>query len=88
MFSIAPFANECFYEEFLEKQAIMFEVQIIAEYPDIEFKLYAPNAPKTGANNELLSSTMMESYGSHNIELDIPGEYRFCFSNEFSVVSV
>lgn len=77
---VDPGAIECFYEKALKNQIIDFEYQVIDGGHgdlDISFELQNPNGHP-------IVTEYKKSDNIHRIDVNVDGDYRFCFDNSFS----
>lgn len=80
-FELPDNERQCFYEEIDKGVKCTLEFQVITggNY-DVDMDLTAPN-------DQLLYKDQKKQYDSFTWTTDMKGEYRFCFSNEFSTFS-
>lgn len=77
---IDPGEIECFYEKAQKNQIIDFEYQVIDGGHgdlDISFELQNPNGHP-------IVTEYKKSDNIHRIDVQVDGDYRFCFDNSFS----
>lgn len=77
---IDPGAIECFYEKALRNQIIDFEYQVIdGGHGDLDtsFELQNPHGHP-------IVTEYKKSDNIHRIDVNVDGDYRFCFDNSFS----
>ncbi|XP_057316709.1 transmembrane emp24 domain-containing protein 7-like [Hydractinia symbiolongicarpus] len=80
-FELEDNAKECFYERIMNETKCTLEFQVVTGgHYDVDVVLKNPNG-------EILYDEKKKQYDSHTFDSKIPGEYTFCFSNEFSSVT-
>ncbi|KAF8368103.1 hypothetical protein PRIPAC_85932 [Pristionchus pacificus] len=80
-FELPDNANQCFYEEIKSGEDVLFEFQVVTggQY-DVDLTVEDPHG-------KILYKGQKKQYDSINFKTDSPGEYKACFSNEFSTFS-
>lgn len=80
-FELPDNAKECFYQIIEKNVTATLEFQVVTggQY-DIDITLEAPN-------NEVIYSQVKQQFDSHTFIAPVAGEYKACFSNEFSTFS-
>ncbi|GMT27492.1 hypothetical protein PFISCL1PPCAC_18789 [Pristionchus fissidentatus] len=80
-FELPDNANQCFYEEIKSGEDVLFEYQVVTggQY-DVDLTIEDPHG-------KILYKGQKKQYDSVNFKTDSPGEYKACFSNEFSTFS-
>lgn len=80
-FELEDHAKECFYETIVNETACTLEFQVVTGgHYDVDVSLTAPGG-------EVMYDEKKKQYDSHKFTAKKPGEYEFCFSNEFSSYS-
>jgi len=80
-FELSDNAKECFHEEILNETKCTLEFQVVTGgHYDVDVTLKDP----TG---NVIYDEKKKQYDSHTFTAKTPGEYVFCFSNEFSSFS-
>lgn len=77
---IEPSAMVCFYEKAQKNQIIDFKYQVIdGGHGDLDslFELQNPNG-------HLIVTEYKKSDSIHRFDVNVDGDYRFCFDNSFS----
>ncbi|XP_053598048.1 transmembrane emp24 domain-containing protein 7 [Microplitis demolitor] len=80
-FELPDNAKECFYQEIEKNTSATLEFQVVTggQY-DIDVILEAPN-------KEIIYRQVKTQFDSHTFNAQMTGEYKACFSNEFSTFS-
>jgi len=80
-FELPDNAKECFYQEIEKNVSVTLEFQVVTggQY-DIDVTLEAPN-------KEIIYRQVKTQFDSHTFPAPLSGEYKACFSNEFSTFS-
>ncbi|GMS98523.1 hypothetical protein PENTCL1PPCAC_20698 [Pristionchus entomophagus] len=80
-FELPDNANQCFYEEIKAGEDVLFEFQVVTggQY-DVDLTVEDPHG-------KILYKGQKKQYDSVNFKTESPGEYKACFSNEFSTFS-
>ncbi|KAH0552152.1 transmembrane emp24 domain-containing protein 7-like [Cotesia glomerata] len=80
-FELPDNAKECFYQEIEKNTSATLEFQVVTggQY-DIDVTLEAPN-------KEIIYRQVKTQFDSHTFTAQMTGEYKTCFSNEFSTFS-
>jgi len=77
-FELKDNSRECFHEEIHNATKCTLEFQVITGgHYDVDVSLKDPHG-------KTLYDEKKKQYDSHTFDADVPGEYVFCFSNEFS----
>lgn len=80
-FELPDNANQCFFEQIDKRTESTVEFQVVTggQY-DVDMSLEGPNG-------QILYKDVRKQYDSHSWKADVSGEYKVCFSNEFSTFS-
>lgn len=80
-FELSDNAKECFHEEIFNETKCTLEFQVVTGgHYDVDVTLKDPDG-------EILYDEKKKQYDSHTFTAKKPGQYVFCFSNEFSSFS-
>lgn len=80
-FELEDNARQCFYENIKKNTKCILEFQVITGgHYDVDLVLEDPKG-------KILYNEQKKQYDSHQFTTELEGEYKYCFSNEFSTFS-